>query len=77
MTDPITLFTLQAEYTQDSDSNQDDIGQSLNITYESSGGGYYYTIKTDRWAFDKIEDLRDILKDFDKRIKVGIQIEKE
>lgn len=59
-------------YVQDADSNSDESNdQELEIFIDNAGGGDYYIIKTDRWAFDKIDDLISLLKKFkDKHDKI-------
>ena len=59
-------YELEAIYCQDPDGNDPNIDeiQELNINVEDCGGGDYFVIKTDRWAFDTIEDLIDLLQKF-------------
>lgn len=51
-------------FAQDGDEGQDepDTAQEIKIETENIGGGDYYVISTDRWAFDNIEDLVKLLK---------------
>lgn len=68
--DEICVFDSSIEYVQNGDANQSDGGmQSLKVSGNSSGGDYFLTIKTDRWSFDDIDDLINIVKDFKKRMK--------
>ena len=65
------LADLSATYCQQSDScapNSSDI-QELTIKTEDAGGGSYFIISSSRWAFDKIEDLIAVIRDFEKRVK--------
>ena len=57
-------------YCQDGDSNASNDFQRLEVKTEDAGGGSFFVIKTDRWAFDKIDDLINILNDFKKRINI-------
>lgn len=58
-------------YSQESDSCADsDVLQFLHIKTQDAGDGKYFVIETERWAFDKIEDLIKVLRDFENRIKV-------
>jgi hypothetical protein len=53
----------QMTFTQDSDccdSNE----QYLTIKTQNGGGGDFYVIETERWAFDNIPELINILKRF-------------
>jgi hypothetical protein len=64
------LTNLEATYCQKADScatDSTDI-QELNIRTEDAGGGMYFTISTSRWAFDKIEDLISVIRDFENRV---------
>jgi hypothetical protein len=70
MNNKIEVGAINATYIQDSDGNdRGDLRQAIDVTCEEDRGRKYFVIKTERWAFDKVEDLTDILKDFAKRIK--------
>ncbi len=58
-------------YIQNSDSNDEDVdgAQELQLGVENAGGGNYFVMETERWAFDKIDDLIAILEDFKKLVK--------
>lgn len=61
------IYKMNAVYIQPSDnysSNNED--NTLKIGTEP--GGYFY-IETKRWAFDDINELINILKDFKNKIK--------
>jgi uncharacterized protein YfdQ (DUF2303 family) len=64
---PVAVTKVTVEYTQDADSNSNEI-QFLKVSTEDAGGGIYYVIKTERWAFDNIDDLIKVLNDFEKRL---------
>lgn len=57
-------------YTQEKDSNApNDVNNFLII--ESEGINFdmnYFVIKTERWAFDDIDEMVALLEDFKKRI---------
>lgn len=57
-------------YTQESDENATkDVNNFLII--ESEGVNFdmnYFVIKTERWAFDDIDEMVALLEDFKKRI---------
>jgi hypothetical protein len=59
---------LTVNYHQEPDA-LDTEDQLLELTTEDAGGGTYYVLKTERWAFEDPEELMEILKDFDKRVK--------
>lgn len=63
------IETITATYSQDADSNSNNMIQILDVSSEDAGAGNYFVIKTDRWAFDSIEELIETLRDFEKRIK--------
>lgn len=64
---PITLESLSANYTQNADGNSTEI-QVLEVSTSDAGGGIYFVIKTERWAFDSIEELITLLTDFKNRV---------
>lgn len=49
-------------YYQEADSNSSN-HQFVNINIEDAGGGKFFVIETDRWAFDSIEEFIALLKD--------------
>ena len=62
---------ISCTYSQNGDSCADsDVLQFLHIKTQDAGDGKYFVIETERWAFDKIEDLIEVLRDFENRIKV-------
>ena len=64
---PVAVNKVSVEYTQEADSNSDGL-QFLEVSTEDAGGGVYYVIKTERWAFDNLNDLIKVLNDFEKRL---------
>ena len=63
------LEGLTAVYSQDPDTCDASLSQELTIECLDGGGGTYYLLKTDRWAFNNIKELTDTLTDFIKRTK--------
>jgi hypothetical protein len=59
-----TYISSQALFTQEGDSCMPKHEQSLEIETLDAGAGTYFVIKTDRWAFDSIEELTTILNKF-------------
>lgn len=64
----ITVEKVTVEYTQEADDVSGGI-QTLTVTTDDGGAGKYFVISTDRWAFDNLEDLHEIMKDFENRMK--------
>lgn len=58
------------KYIQDDDLNRENDCQELKIGMDSSGCGYYYYIETQRWAFNEIDDLINILQDYKSRFTI-------
>jgi len=43
--------------------------QTLDIESHDGGGGWYWTIKTERWAFDSVKELSSQLKVIIKKLE--------
>jgi len=58
------LSSVKLTFTQDDDSYQSTRKgyQQLDITLDNAGGGLFYAIKTERWSFDDIDELINLLK---------------
>ena len=71
MSDKPKLEGLTAVYSQDADTWDSSLGQEITIEshYTGEQDGKFFTISTNRWAFDNIEELNDIINDFIKRTK--------
>jgi hypothetical protein len=54
----------QMTFTQESDCCDSGDGQFLTIKTENGGGGDFFVIETQRWAFDDIGELVKILMKF-------------
>ena len=55
---------------QNSDScDENPQGQTLELFTEDAGAGTYYVMKTDRWSFDSVEELIEVINDFIRRTK--------
>ena len=57
---------LKSIYTQECDEHHSEI-QELSIEIANGGGGDYFVLKTDRWAFENIEDVEILLKMFKEK----------
>lgn len=73
--DEVGISKVSITYVQTADNNQNDkTNQYLTVETEDAWCDdditfpYYLTIKTDRWAFDNISDIIEILKDFENRV---------
>jgi hypothetical protein len=51
-------------FTQEADCCDSGDGQFLTIRTENGGGGDFYVIETERWAFDNIPELITTLMRF-------------
>lgn len=67
--DETTLYALKASYTQDGDACGDTEINSLSIETQDGGGGAYFVVKTERFAFENPEELISIIEDFFNRFK--------
>jgi len=73
MTTPTKNFEIadvKATLYQDADSNSDTPSGDNMITLEMEGIGFemgYFVIKTERWAFDDIDEFVSLLQDFKDR----------
>ena len=64
---PVAVNKVCVEYIQEADSNSYGL-QFLEVSTEGAGSGVYYVLKTERWAFDNLNDLIKVLNDFEKRL---------
>ena len=62
---------VSAELVQEEDccGYGNELAQTLSIESHDGGGGWYWTIKTDRWAFDSVEELAEQLKKVTDKLK--------
>ena len=67
-----TMFEMSANYLQKGDSCTKNELNELRIKTQDGGEGAYYVISTDRFAFDKPEELIEILNDFVRRFSACI-----
>lgn len=63
----VCLYSNQSEYIQTGDTWSNGELQTLKLKTEYCADSKYFVMETTRWAFDNIEDLIEILKDFKKR----------
>ena len=63
-----TKAKVLAEYTQDGDCATNESINIIRIETEDCGGGNYFVIKTDRWAFDSIDEIINLINDFKREL---------
>lgn len=87
----VAIANMQMRYTQMQDNNSpiNRDSEDQYLTIETVGAdicsredafkkqGYYYVIKTDRWAFDDIDDLIKILQDFKGKLYNNINSKRD
>lgn len=59
------LEQLKATYTQPDDLSCN--YQELTIFTDDAGGGKYFVIQTERWAFDNVDELIDLILNFKEK----------
>lgn len=64
----IIVSEIKLTYSQENENNNSII-YTLEVSTETQGDGFYFVIKTDRWAFEKVEDLVKVLNDFKNKAK--------
>lgn len=57
------------KYSQEGDNCTSNNVNSLTIFTQDSGGGTYFVLETERWAFDDVNELVEMINDFIKRNK--------
>ena len=60
------MVSVSTTYTQEGDGNSPEF-QDLVLSTEDCGGGNYFVLSTQRWAFDTIEEFIKLFKDFEMR----------
>lgn len=80
----IGIAKMSVTYIQEDDTNHGSKDDIQTITVETEDAictreealnkqGYYFTIKTDRWAIEGTEDLTTIINDFKNRLYYNIE----
>lgn len=59
----------KVKYVQEGDNCSDTNFNSLTIFTQDGGGGTYFVLETERWAFDNADELVELINDFIKRNK--------
>ena len=62
-------YNLSATYSQSADGADpgDEGYQFLRIKTDECGGGSYFVLETNRWAFDDPQELIDLINEFVKK----------
>ena len=53
-------------FAQDADCNSTE-DQFLTIKTDNGGGGDFYVIETERWAFDSIDEIVELINKFKEK----------
>lgn len=61
------IYKISMKYIQDADNYKEDSTSDNILEIGTEPGGYFY-IKTERWAFDDIDEFIHILKDFKSKV---------
>jgi hypothetical protein len=71
--DEITLEKLNATYIQKGDCGMSgDDFNDIKISTFDGGGGIYYVLETERWAFNDVDELIKLLNDFKERCSITV-----
>ena len=72
-TEGLSVSQVSVSYRQDADACVAGM-QELVVSTNDGGGGPYYVIETNRWAFNSIDDLIKVLQDFKRRANFKEQV---
>lgn len=65
----IVINEISVNYSQ-ANENEPDTEDNLKLSICHQGAGFYYVLESKRWAFNNIEELVKLLKDFADKAKV-------
>lgn len=65
----IVVNKITVNYSQ-SNEMETETEDNLELTIDHQGAGFYFVMKTDRWAFNDIDELVQLLKDFKKKSNI-------
>lgn len=68
MNKDLEVSNMVVEFNQPGDENRDNV-QFIKVEMLDQGAGHYFVISTERWAFDEVQDLIDILN----RVKSSLE----
>jgi hypothetical protein len=66
----IVINSVKLTYTQKNE-NISDLDDELKLSIAHQGSGFYFVMKTKRWAFNSIDELIKTLEDF--KTKSGVE----
>ena len=66
--DEVVINEITINYSQESEISEDD--NSLKLSIQSVGGGFYFVMETSRWAFNSIAELDQVLADFKSKANI-------
>jgi len=64
------IENIRITFSQEPDCCDNGEIQELEIYTEDGGGGVYYVIETERWAFDSIEELTALINKVKLRLEL-------
>ena len=67
--DCISVTSVDITYTQENEVNSNNF-DNLKLSIASNGAGFYFVMKTQRWAFNNIDEFILLLKDFQDKAKI-------
>ena len=73
--DDLVINKVTVNYCTESDIDDSDNELELSITHQ--GAGFYYVMKTERFAFDDIDFLIKILQDFKEKANIDDYSERD
>ena len=66
--DEIVINEIMVNYSQESELSDEENNLKLSISHQ--GAGFYYVMKTERFAFDDIDFMIRILQDFKEKANI-------
>ena len=67
--DEVVMNKITVNYSQSNEINSD-IDDNLKLSICHQAAGFYFVMKTYRWAFNDIDELIEILNDFKSKAKI-------
>lgn len=67
--DNVVRNEITINYSQESEINSDD-SNDLELSIHNQGAGFYFVMKTERWAFNDIGELIKIIQDFKTKAEI-------
>ena len=67
--DDTVITGITVNYSQMSEKNADDTND-LELSICNQGAGFYFVMKTDRWAFNNVDELLELIQDFKNKANI-------